>query len=120
MNYSEHEQRQLDQQSGAEMDRRPGHSKLVYDKALRTIVTVRNQMAGAGYYKINIDVWPHSTGEGGEKDRAACGPATQGYNIHANDFSHAVEQAKLLAKGIEANPRVWQAPIASVAFVQTL
>ncbi len=77
-------------------------------------------MAGTGHYKICIDVWPHSTSEGGEKDQAACGERTQGYNVHANDFSHAFEQAKLLAKGIEANPRVWQAPIASIVFIHSI
>lgn len=77
-------------------------------------------MAGTGYYKISIDVWPHSTGVGQDVDQAACGERTQGYNVHASDFEDAVKQAKLLARGIEANPRVWRAPIAGIIFVGTI
>lgn len=40
MKDSDHEQRKLDQKSGEELDRRAGHSKLVYDKATRTIETM--------------------------------------------------------------------------------
>lgn len=69
------------------------------------------------HWKITVEVWPHSTGEGAEIDQAACGPRTQCRDVKADDIGEAIEKAILFAAGVCTNPRVWQAPIRTVSHI---
>ncbi len=66
-------------------------------------------------WKIRIDVWPHSTGQGASVDQGACGPRTQIFNVIAGDIREAIGVAQMIVKGIKTNPRVWEAPIFEVS-----
>lgn len=69
-----------------------------------------------GGWKVSMNVWPHSTGDGQEKDRAKVTPLTRDFDIRATDFNDAVNQAKLLQRGVASAEWVWQAPITSLTF----
>ena len=67
-------------------------------------------------WKIAIEAWPHSTGNGNEADKKAAG-ADEGahyFYVDADDIHEAMKMARCLAKGIERNPAVWKAPIFGV------
>lgn len=64
--------------------------------------------------KIEIQIWPHSTGNGAIIDQENAGPRDNVFSVIADDFSHAVIIAEYIAQGIMTNPRVWQAPIRSI------
>lgn len=65
-------------------------------------------------WEIIIEVWPYSTGQGADTDQQACGPRTHLQIIRADDFAIASKYANVAACALKSNPRVWQAPIASV------
>ncbi len=64
---------------------------------------------------VVLNVWPHSTGAGQETDQEACGPREQSCEVQANTISEAAKFGELFQRGICINPRVWQAPIMSIA-----
>jgi len=62
-------------------------------------------------FKAVIEAWPHSTGEGSNKDQERAGPRKNTFLLQAENMKDAVYIAGLIAQGIEVNPMVWQAPI---------
>lgn len=67
-------------------------------------------------WRIAIETWPHSTGNGQENDRKAAG-AEDGeryFYVDAEDVTDALKLAQAIAMGIEAHPAVWKAPIYGV------
>lgn len=74
--------------------------------------------AGMSYqYKITIEAWPHSTGRGQAQDQKDAGPHTQEYTVGADSMRHACGIADQLARAVERNPMVWQAPIRSIVWM---
>lgn len=67
-------------------------------------------------WKIAVEAWPHSTGNGDEADKKAAG-ADEGahfFYVDAGDIDEAMRMARCFAEGIERNPAVWKAPILGV------
>lgn len=64
---------------------------------------------------VKMDVWPHQTGSGQEVDQEACGPREQSCEVQCHTITEAAKLGELFARGICTNPRVWQAPIMSIA-----
>lgn len=69
-------------------------------------------------WAITIEAWPHSSGQGHDKDQESCGPRTKIHHTRANNIEQAMMHAKLIAEGIERNPMVWQAPITAIQKVR--
>lgn len=67
-------------------------------------------------WKITIEAWPHSTGNGCDRDQLAAGDRSKDYVVLAEGMADAFRLAEAIASGVRANPMVWQAPI--VAIVQ--
>ena len=65
-------------------------------------------------FKIDVEVWPHSTSAGQAKDQEAAGGPRQTYEAKAGDFDLAVRFAHAFAAGIESHPAVWQARVVAV------
>ena len=67
-------------------------------------------------WNITIRVWPYSTSDGADKDRAKVGPEFQKFSVPAlDDFKMAVRFADAFAMGIRTNPMVWQANVVSIS-----
>jgi hypothetical protein len=66
-------------------------------------------------WQIKIEAWPHSSGNGADKDQAACGWREKEFVVRADDFDAAHTLAKAIVAGVRSNPAVWQAPITSIA-----
>lgn len=62
-------------------------------------------------WRATIQVWPHSSGKGGEADQKAAGERVQTIEFTASGIDDAIAKVKLYQRGVEANPMVWQAPI---------
>lgn len=62
-------------------------------------------------FKIVIHVWPHSTGNGADKDQLQAGEKIRTLHVEADSLEDALKMAKLYRDGIETNPMVWKAPI---------
>lgn len=67
-----------------------------------------------GDWLIIIEAWPYSTDEGVVADQKAAGQRVNTFTVQADDMRAAFKSAELIANGIRANPRVWQAPIVSI------
>lgn len=65
-------------------------------------------------WKITIEAWPYSTGEGADKDQKACGDRSHVFTTIAEDIKTALRHADLICQGIQQNPRVWQTVIMSI------
>lgn len=65
-------------------------------------------------WNIEIEAWPHSTGEGQEVDQKACGKRVHCFKHFGSEFEDAFKAAQLIAEGMLTNPRMWQAPIKSI------
>lgn len=65
-------------------------------------------------WKIEIEVWPYSTGAGSAEDKKAVGERSHQFVVPADDIHEAVKKAELIVQGIKTNPRVWQAPIMGI------
>jgi hypothetical protein len=65
-------------------------------------------------WKITIEAWPHSTGNGSHKDQEAAGERSKDYVIRAEGMAAAVEFAEAIAMGVRSNPMVWRAPIIAI------
>lgn len=70
-------------------------------------------MSGRGW-SIRIEVYPHSSGDGAERDIEACGGRFHDQLIFADGADEALSRASLIALGIAKNPRVWQANIVKI------
>lgn len=62
-------------------------------------------------WRAELDVWPHSTGNGGEADQQAAGGRHQTVEVAAGCITEALRRVELYQRGILTNPAVWQAPI---------
>jgi len=58
-----------------------------------------------------FQVWPHSSGRGGETDQKEAGERDQQFEFTADVIDAALVIAKAFKCGLERNPMVWQAPI---------
>lgn len=65
-------------------------------------------------YKIEIEAWPHSTGEGNDADQKAAGPRSRSFTIYASGMAEAYAAAQHIATGIQSHHRVWTAPIVKI------
>lgn len=65
-------------------------------------------------WKITIQAWPHSTGNGQLNDQKAAGDRSREFEIRASDMAEAFRHAQSIALGIKSNPMVWQAPIRAI------
>lgn len=67
-------------------------------------------------WRVTISVWPYSTGKGQAVDKAAAGAAEGDLYFYcdAENFRDAVKFAECFARGVKANPAVWEAPIMGV------
>ena len=65
-------------------------------------------------WKITIEAWPHSTGNGNEADQAAAGDRSSEYVVTAQDIKGAMVHAEDIQVGIKHNPAVWEAPIVGI------
>ena len=65
-------------------------------------------------WRITIEAWPHSTGNGAEADQKAAGDRERYFYVDADDIEHAMKMARCFAEGMRANPAVWMAPIMGV------
>ena len=65
-------------------------------------------------WEITIEAWPHSNGQGADKDQEACGPRSQVFHTRAETIDQALVHAHMAAAGMKTNPMMWQAPIMSV------
>lgn len=65
-------------------------------------------------WNVTIESWPHSTGNGADKDQQAAGERTRVIVVDAEDIEGALKAAKIFVEGMKTNPMVWQAPIMSI------
>lgn len=65
-------------------------------------------------WKITIEAWPHSTGNGQEADQKLAGDRSKDYVVYAIDAKAALEFAEAIASGVRSNPMVWRAPIVAL------
>lgn len=65
-------------------------------------------------WRIKIEAWPHSTGNGQSNDQKAVGDRIRDFEVRGNDMKEAYELAKCIAMGIQSHPMVWQAPITQI------
>ncbi len=67
-------------------------------------------------WRITVTIYPHSTGNGQEADLKAAGGADgdRYFYVDADSFEEAVKMATCCARGVEAHPAVWKAPIMGV------
>lgn len=65
-------------------------------------------------WKITIEAWPHSTGNGQEADQKLAGNRSTDYVVRALDMADAMKFAEAIAMGVRANPMVWRAPIKAI------
>lgn len=68
-------------------------------------------------WNTRIEVYPHSTGEGAEKDVEACGGKFHDHVVGAETVDDALSRAVLIAIGISVNPRVWKAFVVKLEVV---
>lgn len=64
-------------------------------------------------WEIELHISPHSSGNGGDDDLAACGgEKVLIFIVHAPTARHVLDIADLLSRAIDqTNPRIWQVPI---------
>lgn len=67
-----------------------------------------------GEYKVVIEAWPFSSGNGSAIDNAGVAPAKREFVVEADSFDQAYQSAKLIQQGIISHDKVWMAPIVSV------
>lgn len=65
-------------------------------------------------WKITIEAWPHSTGNGNEVDQAAAGDRKREFIVYADGAKAAFALAEAISMGVQSHPMVWQAPIKGV------
>lgn len=65
-------------------------------------------------WRITIELWPHSTGNGAEADQKAVGDREHYYYVDAYDISEALKFAHAFSDGACLSPAVWKAPIMGV------
>jgi hypothetical protein len=65
-------------------------------------------------WRITIEAWPHSTGNGQEADQKAAGDREHYFYVDADDIGAAMKMARCYAEGMERNPAVWRPPITGV------
>ena len=65
-------------------------------------------------WKITLEAWPHSTGNGQDADQKLAGERVQNFTVDAEDARGALKLAEAIAKGMEANPMTWRAPITAI------
>jgi len=63
---------------------------------------------------VTIEAWPHSTGNGADKDQLAAGDRTQKFAVRAEGMADAFRCAEFIAQGMRTNPMVWRAPITAI------
>lgn len=68
-------------------------------------------------WRITIEAWPHSTGNGHAADQAAAGPPKNDFIICAVDMKTAFESGEHIAMGMRVNPMCWRAPIVAIVKV---
>lgn len=62
-------------------------------------------------WRVTLQAWPHSTGRGADQDQKDAGEREQTYTVHADTLERAAKAAAEIARAVESNPMVWQAPI---------
>jgi hypothetical protein len=65
-------------------------------------------------WRITIEAWPHSTGNGQDEDQKLAGERIQHYTVRGVSIDEALEAAKHIATGMRSNPMVWRAPITEI------
>lgn len=65
-------------------------------------------------WKITVQAWPHSTGNGQVNDQNAAGDRERTFEIRADNMKEALKHAQSIVLGIESHPMVWQAPIMAI------
>jgi len=65
-------------------------------------------------YKVQITVWPHSTGRGKDIDQKQAGAQKQEYEVRAEGIYDALQISETICLGITQNPIVWQAFVNSI------
>lgn len=65
-------------------------------------------------WRITIQAWPHSTGNGQDADQKAAGDRERYFYVNAESIRDAMKMAECFAQGMEHNPAVWHAPIMGV------
>ena len=58
-------------------------------------------------WRITIEAWPHSTGQGADKDQLQAGKRRQHFVVEATDHGDAVKLGEHIAQGMRTNPMVW-------------
>lgn len=66
-------------------------------------------------WKIVIEAWPFSTGQGAAKDQAEVSPRVREWLIEADDYRSASLAAEHIQLGVASHDKVWQAKIRAVA-----
>lgn len=62
-------------------------------------------------WRITIEVWPHSSGNGADVDQKDAGERTNYFYVNAYEIDNALEMARCFQTGILINPAVWKANI---------
>ena len=65
-------------------------------------------------WRITIEAWPCSAGNGNEPDQAAAGERSSEYVVTAQDIRGALTHAEDIQVGIRHNPAVREAPITGI------
>jgi hypothetical protein len=65
-------------------------------------------------YELRFEVWPFFS-----IPQEQAGERQQAYVFRADSFDDACELARVYIAGVKANPAVWQAPIISVAKINS-
>lgn len=65
-------------------------------------------------WKITVEAWPFSTGQGNVVDQKNAGPRSADYYVEARDATDALRLAQAIQQGVKASPHVWEAPITAL------
>lgn len=68
-------------------------------------------------WNVRIEIYPHSTGEGADKDAEACGGRLHDHLVVAETADEALSRSGLIAIGIAVNPRVWKAFVTKLEII---